>query len=80
MRLINLIAMGLAGYAVYELLRPILPRTGRRMDGRSPSPAQVAETRRARLSGESGEGMRVEVADTDGGTHQQIAGRGVIRS
>lgn len=78
MRLLSLVAMGLAGYAIYEMGRMLQAQMGAQETDSSASPARQADQRRARLSGESGEGMDVQVANTDGGTHRQITGRGVI--
>lgn len=77
MQVLKLLAMGLAGYAVYEIGRNLMQASGGMGEGR-PSPAQEADIHRQVLSGEGGEGMAVEVHDPSGATRQQVVGRGVI--
>jgi hypothetical protein len=81
MRVLKLLAMGLAGYAIYEIGRSLFssPAIGGGSMSRRPSPAQQADEHRARLSGQApGEGMRVEVAEDSGATRSQVVGRGVV--
>ncbi len=80
MRILKLLAMGLAGYALYELGQALFSATGMG-DGhdQNDSPAHQADQRRALLSGARPEGMRVDVAEDSGTAHAQVVGRGVIR-
>lgn len=88
MRLLKLIALGLASYTIYELGRGILSMAGHHGhaqpqggDARPQTPAQEADVRRRVLSG-SGDhaGMEIDVADAGGGTRRQVVGRGVVSS
>ena len=67
MRLLKLAIYSLLGFVIYEFVQGVRAEGGRRS----------GEDRGPNLTG-PGEGIDVEVADSDGGGRRQTVGRGVV--
>lgn len=79
MRVLKLLAYGLIGYAMYELVRQIAGEeasaAGERRRRVAPEPR--APQRGPRMTGPGG-GTSTDVADSSGAWHRQSVGRGVV--
>ena len=82
MNAVKLIATALAGYALYELGQLLWSgiAPGASEEAQPPKrPARPRSSKPAKRITGPGRGMRVEVADSGGTAHAQVAGRGVVR-